>query len=1043
MAKTVQKIISILLCFIMTFSAFSLFGIKTHAASATGVFDGVAPSVLVSAVDDMEDDFNLGLTEWTASKGTLECVSEMSYAPYSPYEGSHSMMLNVGSYKSGEKITLKKTVSTLTETSYYHYIAAAMYIPKEASGATVTMTLVGSRGSVTDTKSIDAGKWQTVFFKTNAVNRGTALRIEFTVTADSSCDMYMLLDSVGGCWGPSDDKVAKYTAGSFTPYGCTVEHGKDMTVTLSGEGQYIETNSMADMSFGDGIGLRVNMINHTSCRSLTLKYRTEGSLEYDKEMTLDIPDSDREVTLLFKIQEEKITAFMLCFGGSPIGDIEILSIGPSPCFEEINGFGAITECRIARDLKNVSVKGSIDLSDEAWDGKVMLYALMPNEDNSNIALQREPIAEAKVHGGEFSFTVPLDRDGNGIFKKYIVAVNRGGVLDVICEPSHINNPELLASERTSLPESKKGIRPLPDNYVLYGIGQTALDIDLGKLFDSSNHTAHLHTVGGITHSFSSEYLDSLDAKMKEYEREGIKVRFVFKLSSGAGIIAHPDAVGENAALNTKTEEGINSLRAVTDLLVRRYGSTGGKTDNLVGIVLGASVNEAYESYNMGAVTLDGFARQYSIAVRTVYNASVSITSGFEASVGLGGSWSGGLTVGQKGSFDARSALEAISDCITAGGDINWKLAYDITPKKGKYAYEELAPDRGVGAEKITASNLETLTEFFSLPSFSYNGASRSVLLIGNEERKASSSDEEKRLTADYIYTFLRISDRSMKNISGYIPSHEADYSETLKYVGTDIFLSKSDFASSLIGKERFDALLLSGSVTDRSFAEANAGDSFPATIKGGSTIFDLEKKNILTPSLNCLIAESGVSYENRSHWGRIRFGEAPDEALRGFFLSSPYPLDLSVAPYISFELIVSSLPEGVDKVNVTVALYSNKNVAVASTSVTANEKNSVVCDMSAFTHLSSCDRIGIYITGEKGESIGEPMVLVSSVKAYSEALSGKELKDAIHAYAGENDTVSVYTVINLVVVAAASLAILAIRIILRNKRTGKITGDNE
>jgi hypothetical protein len=71
------------------------------------------------------------------------------------------------------------------------------------------------------------------------------------------------------------------------------------------------------------------------------------------------------------------------------------------------------------------------------------------------------------------------------------------------------------------------------------------------------------------------------------------------------------------------------------------------------------------------------------------------------------------------------------------------------------------------------------------------------------------------------------------------------------------------------------------------------------------------------------------------------------------------------------------------------------------------------------------------------------MVLVSSVKAYSEALSGKELKDAIHAYAGENDTVSVYTVINLAVVAAASLAILAIRIILRNKRTDKITGDNE
>ncbi len=1038
MAKNGRKTVSIFLCIIIILSAFSLFGIETQAASPTGVYGGVAPSVFMWAVDDIEDDFNLGLSEWTTNKGVSECVSEMTRAPYSPYEGSHSLMINVGSYKAGEKITLKKTVKVMTETSYYRFIAAAMYIPKEALGATVTMTLVGSRGTLTDTKSIDAGKWQTVFFKTDAVNRGTVVRIEFTVTADSSCDMYMLLDAVGGCWGPNDDKVAKYTSGSFTPNGCTLEYGKDMTVTLSGEGQCIETNSVADTSFGNGIGLRVNMINHTSCRSLTLKYKTDGALGYDREITVEIPDSDREVTLMFKIPEEKITAFMLCFNGAPIGDIEILSIGPSPCFEEITGVGRITECRIARDLKNVSVKGSIDTI--PTDGKVMLYALMPNEDNSNIALQREPLAEARVHGGEFSFTVPLDT--NGIFKKYIVAVNSEDGLNVICEPSHINNPELLASERTSLPESKKGIRPLPDNYVLYGIGQTALDIDLGKLFASSGEATVTHTVGSVTEMFSEEYLDSLDAKMKEYEREGIKVRFVYKLGSGSGKIAHPDAAGENAALNTKTEEGINALRAVTDLLVRRYGSSGGRTDNLVGIVIGASVNEAYESYNLGHVTLIDFARQYSIAVRTVYNASVSVTSGFEVSIGLGGSWNGDITVGQKGSFDARSALEAISDCITAGGDINWKLAYDITPEKGKYAYKELAPDRGVGAERITASNLETLTEFFSLPSFLYNGASRSVLLIGNGERKAASSDEEKLLTADYIYTFLRISDRSMKNISGYIPSHSADYEEVLKYVGTDIFMSKSEFASSLIGKERFDALLLSGSVTDRTYTEANAGNTFPATIKGGSTIFNLKKPNMLNPSLNCLTAESGVSYGNRSDWGRIRFGEAEDEALRGFFLSSPYPLDLSAAPYINFDLIVSSLPEGVDTVKVTVALYSNKNVAVASTSVSVDGENSVVCDMRGFTHLSSCDRIGIYITGEKGESIGEPMILVSSVRAYSETLSGKELKDAIHSYAGGNDTVSVYTVIILVTVAAVSLAILAIRIISRNKRTAKRTGDN-
>ncbi len=1020
MAENKQKTVSVLLCLLVILSAFSLFGIKTEAASPTGVYGGVDPSVFGWAVDDIEDDFNLGLSEWTANKGSTECISEMTHAPYSPYEGSHSLKINVGSYTAGEKITLKKTVSTLTETSYYRFIAAAMYIPKEAKGATVTMRLVGSRGTVTDTKSIDAGKWQTVFFETKGLDAGKASRLEFSFTAESSCDLYIVADSIGGCRSGNDVYAVRYLTDSFEGVGCTVEYDRNVTVSLRGEGQYIEAKNVADTHFGDGVGMRINMINHTSCRSLTLKYKTDGSPEYDKEIMVDVPDSDREITLLFKIPEEKITAFALYFNGAASGDIEIISISPSPCFEEMPSMGSITECRIARDLKNIWVKGSIDVI--PTDGKVMLYALMPNEDNSNIANLREPLSETRVKNGEFSFTVPLDRGGDGIFKKYIVAVNTENGITVISEPGYVNNPELLATERTTLPESKKGIRPLPDNYVLYGIAQTAIDIDLTELFSSDGETVS-HTVGSITHVFSRNYLDSLDGKMKEYSREDIKVRFVFKNS-------------------TQISGGTDTVRAVTDLLVRRYGSSSGKTDNLVGIVLGTSVNDAYNNYNLGAVTLTEFAREYGAALRTVYNAAVSVTSGFEVSAGLGGIWNSDLAVGQKGSFDARSALEAISDCITAGGDINWKLAYDITPEKGKYAYNELNSDRGVGAERITAANLETLTEFFSLPPFLYNGASRSILLLGNEERKAVSESEEKFLTADYIYTFLRISDRAMKNISGYIPSHEADHNGALIYVGTDMFLSKSDFASALIGKERFEALTASGSVTDRSYVETEAKDELPTGIKGESIIFNLKKKNTLTPSLNCLSAESGVSYGDREDWGRIRFGEADGDALRGFFLSSPYPLDLSVAPYISFDLIVSSLPEGVDTVKVTVALYSNKNIAVASASVPIDGESKVVCDMSAFKHLSSCDRIGIYITGENGENIGEPMILVSSVKAYSETLSGEKLDGVINALAGEGDTVSVYTVINLAIVALASVAVLVLRIVLRNKRPAK-TGDSE
>jgi hypothetical protein len=99
--------------------------------------------------------------------------------------------------------------------------------------------------------------------------------------------------------------------------------------------------------------------------------------------------------------------------------------------------------------------------------------------------------------------------------------------------------------------------------------------------------------------------------------------------------------------------------------------------------------------------------------------------------------------------------------------------------------------------------------------------------------------------------------------------------------------------------------------------------------------------------------------------------------------------------------------------------------------------------MKAFRHLSSCGRIGIYITGENGEDIGEPMMLVSSIKAHSETLSGEKLDKAINSLKAENDTVSVYVVINLMVVALASVAVLVIRIVLKNKRPTSTSDGNE
>lgn len=1043
MIKNVKKALSVCIALMLVLPLFLNNASLTVLAEGDGSYAGIDPSVLCSVIDVMADDFNLPTVAWTSGNAELEAVSSLDKTPYSPYEGSRSLILTAGEYKAGSKITLSGSASMLSDTAAYKYIAMSVFIPREASGATVKMKLSASKGSISDTKRVAAGSWQTVFFELGNASKGNASKIELTFTFDSSCELYFLIDTVGGCKDKSDLFAARYMTDSFVPSGCEINYGSNLTVSLNGTDAYIESQTPTVAALPSSTAIRVDIKNSSTCRFLTLKYKTIGSEEYDRSVTVDIPDSDGTASCLFNIPEGYIGSFALCFDGSGAGSVELLSIGVSQTFISELYVGKVTECRIARDKKNISIKGEVDQQTaDAYEGsRVLLYQLSAFED-AEIISQKTPLSETKLHNGAFAFTVPLDYELNGIYKKYVAAIYSDGSIMPICQETFINNPEILASERTSLPESKKGISPLPNNYVLDGIAQTAIEIKAEELLTLSSENSIRYDVAGSSHLFSSSYLSELDSKMQEYEREGISVRFILRLSqtddlSLKQLLFHPNASGGRyKAFNTESSEGISALRAITDLLVKRYGSNDGKTDNLIGIVLGSSVNEAFENYNMSDASLSEFAEAYSSALRIVYNTAVSITSGFEVSVPLGGEWYSSSPSGQRASFDARTALEAISTCIKAGGDIGWKLSYDITPEAGKYAWADSSPYFGADARTVTAANLEVLTSFLTLTRFHYNGTSRSVLLLGTEYREAQDENDLISLSADYVYTFLRISARSMKTVSGYIPCHEASYENALRYVESDTFEERSGFVSELIGKDRLNRLIEASVASDRSFVENVAGSIIPSSVKGESVIFDFSPSGVsAAPSLHCVSLENGANLGGSRDWLRVGFEKADPNAFRGFSASFESPLDLSVAPYISFKVRCSSLPQGVDSLEITVAVFSGRNALVSSTviPISVSDESAVVCDLSSFPHLSSCDRISIYIRGENGEDIGTPDLRISSVKALSETLSDKELEGAIKAGQTSKRTVPLSAVIAVAVITVLAIITEAARLFYKNR----------
>lgn len=80
---------------------------------------------------------------------------------------------------------------------------------------------------------------------------------------------------------------------------------------------------------------------------------------------------------------------------------------------------------------------------------------------------------------------------------------------------------------------------------------------------------------------------------------------------------------------------------------------------------------------MGEANLIQLTRAYSAAFRTVYNSVKSVSSEVSVYIPLEGEWYSSMTLSQTSSFDARTMLEAFASCISAGGNIGWKLSYDV------------------------------------------------------------------------------------------------------------------------------------------------------------------------------------------------------------------------------------------------------------------------------------------------------------------------------------------------------------------------------
>ena len=175
---------------------------------------------------------------------------------------------------------------------------------------------------------------------------------------------------------------------------------------------------------------------------------------------------------------------------------------------------------------------------------------------------------------------------------------------------------------------------------------------------------------------------------------------------------------------------------------------------------------------------------------------------------------------------------------------------------------------------------------------------------------------------------------------------------------------------------------------------------------------------------------------------RFRLSKAPIGSYGGVTVKLDELIDLSAAPYITFDIRATALPEGVNELEAVLVVSSGRNTFVSTSRIYSDLDNTVVCDLSSFPNASTCDSISIYVKGIYGTDIGEPTLLISSIYAASEKLSGTALRDAVYSQS-ERVKVTLHTVISVIICGVIAICLLIVRLWLGQKKRNLATEQKE
>jgi len=314
-------------------------------------------------------------------------------------------------------------------------------------------------------------------------------------------------------------------------------------------------------------------------------------------------------------------------------------------------------------------------------------------------------------------------------------------------------------------------------------------------------------------------------------------------------------------------------------------------------------------------------------------------------------------------------------------------------------------------QRVTTKNIELFCEFLMREEMLCGDSVRRVILLDDSAPYEGNPLNDIYRAAEFTLAYYKINTRECAAVECMISHSMIDYNNIFRYIDTDRTGEYSAFALETIGisdwREVFDGydetLIVRRTIVETELKKASGGDE-----SGSYTIFDSNSNLPFTVFTHTSGFDSpkyrsdestGTSYDLRllDNAAMLTRFNGRGSAVLGSL--SSYPLDLSRTDALSFGIHVSSLPQGVTEVNLTVMLFSGDSRLEASGIVEGGRWNEFTADITPFVSTGRrIDRIRIMIgdaanTSAANTLTGNAVVNITDIKLTSSSLSSFELEN--------------------------------------------------